>query len=198
MKALLLSGGMDSSALAYWLRPEVFISVDYGQLAANAEIEIARRISVDLAIPLEVISSNVSHLGRGIMAGAKSLQSDPCPEWWPYRNQFLVTISAMRSLAMGVTEIIFGAVTTDGEAHADGRPRFFEQISQLLAFQEGNITVTAPAIQMTTLELVRQSGIPIEQLVGTHSCHTGSLACGQCRGCWKRETVLYDLGLIKV
>ena len=29
-KAILLSGGMDSIALAYWLRPEVASRLDYG------------------------------------------------------------------------------------------------------------------------------------------------------------------------
>ena len=35
--ALLLSGGMDSIALAYWKRPDIALTIDYGQAAADAE-----------------------------------------------------------------------------------------------------------------------------------------------------------------
>lgn len=43
MKALLLSGGMDSISVAFWKRPEIAISIDYGQRAAEAEITAANR-----------------------------------------------------------------------------------------------------------------------------------------------------------
>ena len=36
-----LSGGMDSICLAWWKRPESAITIDYGQLAASAEIAAA-------------------------------------------------------------------------------------------------------------------------------------------------------------
>lgn len=49
-KAILLSGGMDSIALAYWLRPEVAITLDYGQKAAEAEIAAAARVAQLLRI----------------------------------------------------------------------------------------------------------------------------------------------------
>ena len=44
-KAILLSGGMDSIALSYWLKPEIAITLDYGQKAAEAEIKVASHIA---------------------------------------------------------------------------------------------------------------------------------------------------------
>jgi 7-cyano-7-deazaguanine synthase len=41
MRAVLLSGGMDSIALACWQRPEFAITVDYGQRAAATEVAVA-------------------------------------------------------------------------------------------------------------------------------------------------------------
>jgi len=38
MKAILLSGGLDSIALAYWLRPQIAVTIDYGQRPARAVI----------------------------------------------------------------------------------------------------------------------------------------------------------------
>lgn len=41
--AILLSGGMDSIALAYWKRPEIAITIDYGQKPAAAEVVASKR-----------------------------------------------------------------------------------------------------------------------------------------------------------
>lgn len=197
MKALLLSGGMDSAALAYFARPDLAIAIDYGHVCADSELESAERVAAQAQIQLEIVKIDAHALGLGVMAAQEPLDDCPCPEWWPYRNQFLVTLAAMRGFPIGVKELMIGVVSTDGDAHADGRPEFFVRLSSLTSCQEGGLIVTAPAISMTTTELVRRSGIPIDLLVATHSCHTGDLACGQCRGCWKREKVLYDLGLVK-
>lgn len=62
-----------------------------------------------------------------------------------------------------------------------------------MEMQEGGIRVTAPAIRMSTVELVRASGVPREILAWAHSCHTGPLACGDCRGCHKHFQVTEQL-----
>ena len=64
-KAILLSGGMDSIALAYWLRPEIAITLDYGQRAAEAEIKAAAKVAGALGIEHSVISVDCSALGSG-------------------------------------------------------------------------------------------------------------------------------------
>ena len=63
-----------------------------------------------------------------------------------------------------------------------------------MSLQEGGITVTAPAISMTAVDLVRMSGIPREVLAWAHSCHISDFACGQCRGCVKHYKTWEALG----
>jgi 7-cyano-7-deazaguanine synthase len=46
--ALLLSSGMDSLCLAWWKRPNVAITLDYGQLPAQAEIAASSEICREL------------------------------------------------------------------------------------------------------------------------------------------------------
>lgn len=46
--ALLLSGGMDSISIAWWKRPDIAITLDYGQRAAEAEIKAASATCSDL------------------------------------------------------------------------------------------------------------------------------------------------------
>ena len=192
MRALLLSGGMDSIALAFWKRPEIAITIDYGQRAAEAEVTAARQVARELGIQHEVIAIDCTAIGSGDMAGSNALEIAPVPEWWPFRNQLLVTFAAARGLVLGVTEIMTGSVAYDG-CHADGRPGFYQAMDAVTSFQEGGIRVTAPALDMTTPELVRQSGVPREILAWAHSCHTGNLACGNCRGCVKHYQVTKDV-----
>lgn len=193
MRALLLSGGMDSIALAFWKCPELAITIDYGQAAAIAEVAAARQVATELAIRHETIRVDCSALGSGDMAGSKALDLAPVSEWWPFRNQLLITLSAMKAIALGAAELMLGSVLSDG-VHADGRVDFYAAADQLLRIQEGNLRVTAPAISMTTVELIRASAVPMELLAWAHSCHIGPLACGSCRGCVKHFQVIEQLG----
>lgn len=192
MIALLLSGGMDSIALAFWKRPAVAITVDYGQRAARAEILAARHVAGELGINHETVSVDCSALGSGDMAGSLALTQAPVSEWWPYRNQLLATLGAMKAIGFGASELMMGSVASDA-THVDGTPPFYALLDQLSAMQEGGMRVTAPALGMTTSELVRLSAIPREIIAWAHSCHTSSLACGDCRGCYKHRQVMREL-----
>lgn len=193
MTALLLSGGMDSVAIAAWKRPGIAFTIDYGQRAANAEIAASRQVCSDLHIDHEVIQADTGTLGSGDMSGRPALAGAPASDWWPFRNQLLVTLAGMRCVTIGVTELMIGSVASD-EIHADGRAEFYDLLNALLAAQEGGLQVIAPALQMTTVELVKISGVAPGVLAWAHSCHISSVACGQCRGCVKHIEVTRELG----
>ncbi len=191
--AILLSGGMDSVALAYWKRPGIAYTVNYGQLPATGEIRAAAAVCEELRIRHRVLQTNCREVGSGDMAGGKASELAPVPEWWPFRNQLLITLAGAAAVADGVRELIFGAVSTDA-IHADGRREFFERITRLMELQEGGIRVTAPAIELSSVELIRKSGAPLSILAWSHSCHVAALACGVCRGCVKHATTMKALG----
>jgi 7-cyano-7-deazaguanine synthase len=191
--ALLLSGGMDSSALAWWKRPDIAYTVDYGQLAAAAEKEASTAVCQALGIKHEILTLDARAFGSGDMAGTQADAHAPASDWWPYRNQFLITLVAMRAVSVGAEQLLIGTVASDG-THLDGTVQFVETISQLLAYQEGGLQVSAPAIEMTTTELIQASGIPRHMLAWAHSCHKADVPCGQCRGCNKYYQVLHELG----
>lgn len=190
--ALLLSGGIDSAALAFWKRPRFAFTVDYGQASAPGEIRASAQIARELGISHEVITTNCRQLGLGDLARREPAANAPSSEWWPYRNQFLVTVAAMRAYALGISSLLVGSVKSD-EFHVDGRAEFYEQLDALLVMQEGKLRVEVPAVRMTSAELIRASGIPIELLGWTHSCHVDEFACGQCRGCWKHARVFEEI-----
>ena len=194
-KAILLSGGMDSIALAYWMHPEVAITLDYGQRSAEAEIIAASQVANILSMEHHVLRIDCSSLGSGDLVGTTPIGNAPVSEWWPYRNQMLVTLALMKAIQLGVCELMVGSVKTDAQ-HTDGTAAFYEQLSKLVLMQEGSIKVTAPAIEMTTVELVKRSGIPENILMYAHSCHTSNHPCGRCHGCTKYMYVKEQLGIL--
>lgn len=191
--ALLLSGGMDSIAIAWWRRPEIALTIDYGQKPAQAEIHAARAVASSLGIEHQIVRTDLSALGSGDMAGVPPLEFAPIPEWWPFRNQLLLTVAAMKLVSSGPTKILIGCLATDGQ-HADGRTDFIAAMSSLFALQEGGLSVEAPAIELTATELIKRSGIPFEILAWAHSCHRANEACGVCRGCLKHYDTMRLLG----
>jgi 7-cyano-7-deazaguanine synthase len=191
---LLLSGGIDSSALAFWKRPIVCFTVDYGQLPARAEVTAAKAIAAHLGARHEILSVDCSSLGSGDLTMKPALGLAHAPEWWPFRNQLLVTICAVRAVELGLKELLLGTVTSDS-VHGDGTQEFIASLDRTLSCQEGDLHVSAPALTMTSLQLIAIAGIPLETLAGTHSCHTGCLACGRCRGCQRRFAAFQALGI---
>lgn len=182
--ALLLSGGMDSVAIAYWKRPRYGITIHYGQKPVEGEIRAASVVCEALDIEHVVIHADISALGSGDLAGLPPTNNAPATEWWPYRNQFLMTVAAMKCLSLGASELMIGALRTDG-FHADGTAEFIKGMNELFSLQEGDLEVTAPAINLSAVELVQKSQVPHNVLAWSHSCHVASHACGNCRGCRK-------------
>lgn len=187
MRVLLFSGGIDSTVLAWWLRPEQLALVDYGQVAFEGELRAARAVASTLGLPLDVQTVDLRALGHGVMAGASSLNVK-APEFWPYRNQMLVTLAAMAYEEKHPSSILLGSVAGD-EIHPDGTDAFRSAMDTLLRAQSGPRLET-PAAQFTTEELIALAVAPTSLLGWTFSCHTGKWACGTCRGCRKHEEVM--------
>ncbi len=190
---ILLSGGMDSIALAYWLKPSFSITIDYGQKPAESEIQAAAQVSKYLGMEHHIIRVDCSQLGSGDMNGSKPLSVSPVSEWWPYRNQLLITLASMKAIMLDIKTLIIGSVATD-KTHLDGTEKFYSKIAELVKLQEGNIEIVYPAINLSTVELVKKSEVPMSLLMWAHSCHTSNQPCMICNGCKKYLYVLQQLG----
>ncbi|SDX48062.1 7-cyano-7-deazaguanine synthase [Celeribacter indicus] len=184
MRVLLFSGGVESTALAYMLRPDVLFTIDYGQAPAQGELRAATFIARELGLNHETLSVDCSPLGAGDMAGRPIASHSRVSEAWPFRNQLLVTLAAMKFAGEGLKDILIGTVVSD-RVHADGSPEFVERLDMLIKCELPQTSVTAPALNMSTLELVKRSQVPMDILGWSFSCHRSTVACGQCRGCNK-------------
>ena len=96
----------------------------------------------------------------------------------------LITLAAMKAISLNIDELWIGSVKSDSY-HIDGSPKFIDAMDHLVSMQEGYIRIKAPAIHLTTEELIITSGVPKSFLSWAHSCHKSNIACGKCRGCNK-------------
>src|SRR5690606_8796838 len=166
--------------------------INYGQSSALAELEASSIICQKLEIKHIIIDVDCSRLGSGDLLKQKAIEIAPSTEWWPYRNQLLVTLACMKAIDLGIKELMVGSVLSDG-FHKDGTGKFYDLLNDLMQYQEGNVSVSAPAINLSTVQLVLQSKISSELLFYAHSCHTGNEPCSHCRGCNKYIEVLQQL-----
>lgn len=188
MRALLLSGGLDSSAIAWQERPDLCVTIDYGQRAAKGERTAASALCKAMRLKHRILTVDLSVFGTGAMVGRRASKDAVSPEFWPYRNQMLLTLAAMLLQPKGLSEILIGAVSTD--VHADGRPPFLRAIDRVMRIQEGKVRVRAPGSSLNSTMLLRRSGFPYRLVGLTFSCHLHDYACGQCNGCKKHRDVV--------
>jgi 7-cyano-7-deazaguanine synthase len=192
-EVLLLSGGIDSIAIAAWRRPALCLTVDYGQIPAASEIASSSSACLALGLTHEVLRTPVGELGAGVLAGKPQSTASPNPEFWPFRNQLLVTLAAMVAIERHSAKVLIGTVASD-KRHADGSEDFILRLNALLEMQEGGVTLEAPAIKFNSLALVHESGIDLSVLAWAHSCHSSNVACGHCPGCAKHSKVMEAIG----
>jgi 7-cyano-7-deazaguanine synthase len=166
--------------------------VDYGQLGGRGEKRAAELVARTMGASLEVLRIDCRAIGAGILAAGDVAPGAPGPEWWPFRNQLLITFGAARAVALGCDEVAYGAVADD-VAFRDTMPEFVSRIDATVSYQEGGIRVSAPAITLSTVELVRRSGIPRDLLARTHSCDVDDFYCDQCPSCLARRQVLLQI-----
>lgn len=163
-------------------KPDALLFIDYGQLAAAGELRAATVLAAAMELPLVSRAAPLRDFGSGTMVGRSSLAAN-APEFWPMRNQMLITMAAMAFADRESLEILIGTVSSD-VVHPDGRPAFIDAMNAVLRTQ-GDLSLRAPALKLTGHQLVEQARLPPELLGWTFSCHTGEWACGQCRGCTK-------------
>ncbi len=206
LSLLLLSGGLDSTALAARDRPDLTLFVDYGQRPARAEARAAGAVAAELGLPHARVRVDATAVGSGLMSATESSASNarPSPEWWPFRNQLLVTVAAawlVRSGHIGPdgpgADIAVGSVRQDGRRHLDGTAAFYAALDALLRTQEFSIGCVAPALDQSTEDLVTAGATTDAVLGWTHSCHVADAPCMACPGCHKREQVLDAVGRLR-
>jgi len=208
----LLSGGMDSSTLAYLAKSEgceiLALHMNYGQRTEAKERACAKKIAQLLGAQ-DFIEVDIGYLSQ---AGASSLtdrtiavekfdpaRADVPTTYVPFRNANLLSIATSFAEAKGAGAIFAGVQSSDYSGYPDCRPEFidaFQRAIDLGTKDTTHITLKTPFIHMTKTEILKVGialGVPYEH---TWSCYRNEKkACGICGSCHFRREAFAAIGM---
>ncbi len=213
MKAVcLLSGGMDSTTLAYVAKDMgyeiVALHFTYGQRTEEKERECAKTVARMLDAQ-EFVEIGLEHFKQ---IGASSLTDESIPveeyageeegipsTYVPFRNANLLAIATSLAEARRAEAIFIGVQTGDYPGYPDCRPEFieaFQRVVDLGTAADPRITLMTPFVRMTKVDIVRKGlelGVPYEK---TWSCYQNNdRACGVCSSCHYRREAFREVGI---
>jgi len=185
---VLLSGGPDSSTLAYWAKDKGYevhaLACRHGQTATK-EVECAISIAEKLGVPLKVVE--LSSL-QETLTGITSARDETVPLTSKFRLIFFSTAVAY-AITVGARRVFYGAQGSDPEHYHDWRREFqksFQTAARLATHQD--IFIEAPFAETrksAILKLGLRLGVPFES---TWSCYlNGPKHCGTCTSCINRK-----------
>ncbi|MBO8172978.1 MAG: 7-cyano-7-deazaguanine synthase [Bacillaceae bacterium] len=201
---LLLSGGIDSVVLYYWLRKRKYdifpIHINYGQVTVSGEIRAIKSIIgneyADKVLFLDI--SNMKHLGSGSLVGDSPQSGYSAEEWFnteffPNRNMILISLAGAYAYKNDIRKIAIGV--TGSRSYKDTSKSFIESISTTLSESLHEFELITPFVgldrQIVIDEAINMS-VPIEK---TFSCNAlGDRHCLLCTSCLDRLEVLRQMG----
>ncbi len=208
----LLSGGMDSSTLAYVARSRGYeilaLHLNYGQRTEARELVAARSVAGRLGV-LEFLPVSIEYLR---LFGASSLTDaaipigayDPsAPElpstYVPFRNGNLLAIATSYAESRDADAIFIGVQALDYSGYPDCRPQFiaaFQRVIDLGTADTTSIRLEAPFAGLSKTDILRiglDLGVPYDL---TWSCYQGEdEACGVCGSCHYRQEAFAGAGV---
>lgn len=205
--AAIVSGGMDSTALAYWLwtrgKDVHILSVDYGQRHSR-ELEYAEHTARLLSAPFDVI--DLRSVGALLTGSALTDDAVDVPEGHyaddtmaatvvPNRNMMMLSAAAAIAAARDLPAVATAVHAGDHPVYSDCRPEFIDAVAHAstLACRVG---IVAPFVHMTKADIARvgdRIGVP---WADTWTCYRGGdVHCGRCSTCVERIEAFHLAGV---
>lgn len=213
MKAVcLLSGGMDSSTLAYLAKSKGYdilaLHLNYGQRTEGKELRCAKKIAslLDAEAFVEISLDYFAKFGASSLTDKEIAVEtfDPArahiPNTYvPFRNANLLSIATSFAEAKGADAIFIGVQSLDYSGYPDCRPQFieaFQKVIDLGTKDTTKIALKTPFIRMTKTDILRvgmKLSVPYEH---TWSCYRNEgAACGTCGSCHFRKEAFDAIGI---
>ena len=197
---VVMSGGLDSTTLLYWVIKEGYepyvLSFDYGQ-RHRKELEFAEKTCRKLKVNHRIIDlTNVQELLKG---SALTSEGVAVPEEHyshesqkatvvPNRNAIMLNIAIGYAISIDAKKVFYAAHYNDRAIYPDCRWEYVQSqnITAKLA-NDAQIKIFAPFVRKTKAEIVRlgkKLGVPFGD---TWSCYKGGeKPCGVCGSCRER------------
>jgi 7-cyano-7-deazaguanine synthase len=198
---VLLSGGLDSTTLLYWVvnegwKPYV-LSFDYGQ-RHKKELIFAKKTCEKLNAEHRII--DITSIHELLSGSALTDNSIKVPEEHyshesqkativPNRNAIMLNIAIGYAVSLGADRVFYAAHYNDRTIYPDCRAEFINSQSETakLANDMEELEIVAPFVQKTKADIVKIASelkVPFED---TWSCYKGGEKhCGVCGTCRER------------
>lgn len=215
---VLLSAGLDSTVNAYEAikhHHEVVLALtfNYGQRAAQKEIESAAKIAKHLGIPHKVVelpwfkdfnkssllvADQVVPTGGAVKIDNLETSIETAKSVWvPNRNGIFLNIAAAYAEAFGAHAVIPGFNAEEAATFPDNSKEFMNQASKGLWYSTSNhVTVGCYTIHMKKNDIVRLGqGLKIPWELIWPCYFSGDQWCGQCESCQRSKRAFMSAGV---
>ena len=213
-KVISLSGGLDSTVMAYWLVDKygvenvLPVTYFYGQ-KNGIEIKSAQLTCEKLKIPYKCI--DISFLGNlckdvsslsgtstiDVPDAAANLVNRPST-YIPYRNLIMLSVSMAYAESHGADEVYISAQLTD--IHWDSQINFVDALNEVSILNiEQSIMVKAPFVNYNKVDEIKigtKLDVPFEDTWSCYDPQFLSQPCQVCTACVKRKEAFEEAGLI--
>lgn len=188
MRAVVLaSGGLDSTLLTCLASEEGYdvfpLFVDYGQLAANTELNHCRAAMDKNEIRSPVVA-DLRGFGELVPSGLTNADLHVVDQaFTPGRNSLFLLSAASYAATIGAKTIMIGLLDEKFHLFPDQTEDYLEKAENFLSLAVGQpISLKAPLMAFSKQEVIAMSeAMDIGQ---TYSCHVGSeVPCGVCIAC---------------
>ncbi|WP_225319743.1 7-cyano-7-deazaguanine synthase QueC [Micromonospora aurantiaca (nom. illeg.)] len=211
---VILSGGMDSTVLAYALHRAgsgvTLLSYDYGQ-RHRRELDFAARTAEALHAPHLVV--DLSGIGAVLSGSALIDAGVDVPDGHytdvsmratvvPNRNAIMLDVAVALAVSAGADAVAFGAHAGDHPIYPDCRPAFlasYEPTARIAneGFLPAGFRVVAPFIDWSKADIARLGDVVGVPFAATWSCYKGGQQhCGTCGTCVERREAFDVAGVM--
>ncbi|MCX8514557.1 MAG: 7-cyano-7-deazaguanine synthase QueC [Pseudomonadota bacterium] len=217
MKAILiLSGGLDSSTLGYYLKANnyselICLTFDYGQKhikEINSAKIIAEKLNaehrlIELSLLKPILKGSNSSLTNAAVAvphGAYT-KENMASTVVPNRNAMMLTLAWTIACVEEADVLAYGAHAGDHYIYPDTRPDFFTAINNALRLgtedlNAKNLNLIAPFINKTKSEIVTIGANLNVPFALTWTCYEGGdIHCGLCGACHGRKDAFFQANI---
>lgn len=210
LAVVILSGGLDSSTLAYKLQAQgyslICVSFNYGQKHLR-ELHSAAVIAKNLNAQHQII--DLSFMQNFLQASSLVNKEKTNPKEEYNRDSMLVTVVPNRNTMMlslawtiacdrGAHVVAFGPHKGDNYVYADCRPDYFNAMNLALRLgtidsRNDDLELIAPLLNMTKTEIVQLGAELKVPFADTWSCYDGGeIHCGRCGTCEQRRQAFIE------
>ena len=208
----LMSGGMDSTTLAYVAKDMGYeilaLHLNYGQRTEKKERECAKKIADGLhAVDFVEISldyftkfgaSSLTDMNIEVEEGVLGKADHP-NTYVPFRNANLISIATSYCESRDGDAVFIGVQSGDHTGYPDCTPKFIHAMQQVISIgtqTDKAINLLTPFVSMNKTDILREGlrlHVPYED---TWSCYSeNDEACGICSSCLARLKAFAELGI---